>query len=300
MVQTIVVSNRKGGTGKTTVSVNLAAEFAAAGSRVLLVDLDSQNHCAVGLGMKAAKGAPTAHDLFRDANATMDSAVLATAYPYLSLVPADPLFEHGSGLRDRGLLARALTKPAITDAFDLVILDTPPSLDILLINALNAAHGVIVPSVPHPLSLEGVKQLMRILFKIKSGENPDLKIYRFVPVMVAEHINQHRLISGEIAHHFGTPKVLEGIRSDIKLAESFGAGQPIRAFAPRCRAAEDFAALWREVARVVASFGEGPSGTPPSWTPPTSTRWHSTQAVPRATPSPEGKTQMVIPTWRNG
>jgi chromosome partitioning protein len=98
---------------------------------------------------------------------------------------------------------------------------------------------------------------MRVLFMIKSKENPELKIYGFVPVMVAEHINQHRLISGEIAHQFGAPKVLGGIRSDIKLAESFGAGQPIRAFAPRCRAAEDFAALYREVARVVASFEEG-------------------------------------------
>jgi len=254
MVQTIVISNRKGGTGKTTVSVNLAAEFAALGRRVLLVDLDSQNHCAVGLGIRVARGAATAHDLFRDADATLDSAVRATAYPYLSIVPADPLFEHGSGLRDRGLLARALTKPAITDAFDLVILDTPPSLDILLINALNAAHGVIVPYVPHPLSLEGVKQLMRVLFMIKSGENPDLKIYGFVPVMVAEHITQHRLISGEIAHQFGAPKVLDGIRSDIKLAESFGAGQPIRAYAPRSRAAGDFAVLGQAVARVVATF----------------------------------------------
>jgi chromosome partitioning protein len=101
VVQTIAVSNRKGGTGKTTVSVNLAAEFAAAGRHVLLVDLDSQNHCAVGLGMKVARGAPTSHDLFRNAHATLDSAVRSTAYPFLSLVPADPLFEHGSGIRDR-------------------------------------------------------------------------------------------------------------------------------------------------------------------------------------------------------
>ena len=250
VVQTIAVSNRKGGTGKTTVAVNLAAEFAAAGRRVLLVDLDSQSHCAVGLGVKVARGAPTVHDLFRAGAATLESSVRATAFPFLSLAPADPLFEHGSGFRDQGLLSRALAEPAITDAFDLVILDTPPSLDILLLNALQAAHGVIVPYVPHPLSLEGVKQLMRVLFMIKSGENPDLKIYGLLPVMVAEHIREHRAITGAIEHQFGAPKVLAGIRTDIKLAESFGAGQPIRVYAPKSRAAEDFAALGRTLVGV--------------------------------------------------
>jgi len=255
--QVIAISNRKGGAGKTTVAVNLAAELAASGLRVLLVDLDSQNHCAVGLGVKVAKGTPTVHDLFRDAGATLDAAVRATAFPYLSLAPADTLFEHGSGFRDERILKRALAEAAITEAHDLVVLDTPPSLDILLINALNAAHAVIVPYVPHPLSLEGVKQLMRILFTVKSGLNPDLRILGFLPVMVAEHINQHRAISGEIAHQFGAPRVLPGIRTDIKLAEAFGAGQPIRAYAPRSRAADDFLALGQGVAKVIDSLGEG-------------------------------------------
>ena len=248
MLQSLVISNRKGGTGKTTVSVNLAAELAAQGLRVLLVDLDSQNHCAVGLGVQTPRGAATVHDLFRDATATLAAAVQATAYPNLFLVPADPLFEHGSGFRDEGLLGRALLEEGIGAAFDLVILDTPPSLDILLINALSAAQGIIVPYVPHPLSYEGVRQLMRVLFRIKSGANPALKIIGFLPVMVAEHIRQHRDITGEIAHQFGAPRVLSGIRTDIKLAEAFGAGQPIRRYAPRSRAAGDFAALAQAVA----------------------------------------------------
>lgn len=243
MVKTIVVSNRKGGTGKTTVSVNLAAEMAALGMRVLLVDLDSQNHCAAGLGVRTGKGTPTVHDLFRDSHSRIDAVVRETAHPCLCLAPADPLFEHGSGSNDEGLLARALAGRAISDAFDLVILDTPPSLDILLINALTAATGIIVPFVPHPLSLEGVRQLMRVLFRIKSGANPDLKITGFLPVMVAEHVRQHRAIAGEIGRQFGAPRVLAGIRNDIKLAEAFGSGQPIRSYAPKSRGAEDFAAL---------------------------------------------------------
>jgi len=248
MVQTLVISNRKGGTGKTTVAVNVAAELSALGRRVLLIDLDSQNHCAVGLGVRTGKETPTVHDLFREAGARLVSAVRETAYPFLHLIPADPLFEHGSGLRDEGLLARALADPAVADAFDLIILDTPPSLDILLINALTAAQGIVVPFVPHHLSFEGVRQLMRVLFRIKSGANPDLKIVGFLPVMVAEHIRQHRAITGEIARQFGAPRVLAGIRSDIKLAEAFGSGQPIRSYAPKSRGAEDFAALGRVLA----------------------------------------------------
>ena len=252
MTHILAISNRKGGTGKTTVAVNLAAEFAAAGRRVLLADLDSQNHCAVGLGVKVGRGEPTLHDLFRRAPGPLAGVVRATPYPDLWLAPADSLFEHGSGAVDEGLLARALGAPAVRAAFDLVVLDTPPSLDFLLISALNAADAVIVPYVPHPLSLEGVKQLMRVLFKIKSRANPDLRIHGYLPVMVAEHIREHRAITGEIARQFGEPKVLAGIRGDIKLAESFGAGAPIRAYAPRSRAAEDFAALARALAAATA------------------------------------------------
>lgn len=110
---------------------------------------------------------------------------------------------------------------------------------------------MIVPYVPHPLSLEGVKQLMRVLFTVKSGVNPDLRIDGFLPVMVAEHIKQHRAITAEIGHQFGMPRLLPGIRNDIKLAEAFGAGQPIRIFAPKSRAGEDFAALGRRLVEVL-------------------------------------------------
>jgi len=241
----LAISNRKGGTGKTTVSVNLAAELARAGRRVLLVDLDTQNHCAVGLGVKVGHGEPTVHDLFRPGPPALASLVRATAVPGLHLVPADPVFEHGSGSRDEGLLKAALADPGLQAAFDLVILDTPPSLDLLLINALTAADGLIVPYVPHHLSLEGVRQLMRVLYKIKSRANPGLKILGFLPVMVAEHIRQHKVVTASIAHQFGAPRVLPGIRTDIKLAEAFGTGQPVACYAPKSRAAEDFAALGR-------------------------------------------------------
>ena len=242
-LRVIAVCNRKGGAGKTTTSVNLAAELAQLGWRVLLLDLDSQGHCAVGLGFKTQAGQATVHSLFSDPAARLLDAVRDTAHANLALAAADQLFEHGSGTRDELRLAQALQDPALADRFDLVIVDTPPSLDLLLFNALSAAHWVLVPFVPHPLSYEGVRQLMRVLFRVMSKQNPDLKLLGFLPMMAAENIRQHRTITGDVARQFGAPRVLGAIRNDIKLAESFAAGLPARLYAPSSRGAQDYAAL---------------------------------------------------------
>ena len=242
-LRVIAVCNRKGGAGKTTTSVNVAAELAALGWRVLLLDLDSQGHCAVGLGVKAQAGAACVHSLFTTPQVRLLDTVRDTNLENLWLAPADQLFEHGSGVRDELLLARALADPAVAARFDLVIVDTPPSLDLLLLNALSAAHWVLVPFVPHPLSFEGVRQLMRVLFKVMSNQNPGLKLLGFLPTMAAENIRQHRATTGDVARQFGAPRVLPGIRNDIKLAEAFAVGQPVRAYAPSSRGAQDFSAL---------------------------------------------------------
>lgn len=245
-----VVSNRKGGAGKTTVAVNVAAELAALGLRVLLVDLDSQGHCAVGLGIKVGKGTPTVHDIFRRADARLAPAIQASAFENLSLAPADTLFEHGEGLRDEELLRRALADEEIVANFDVVVLDTPPSLDILLLNSLTAAHWVVVPFVPHPLSNEGVRQLMRVLFKIISGANQGLKLAGFLPVMGNDRTLIHRTVIGAVTHQFGAGRLLPMIRNDIRLAESFAAGKPIRYFAPKSNGAEDFLQLGNFLAQL--------------------------------------------------
>lgn len=242
-LRVIAVCNRKGGAGKTTTSVNLAAELAHLGWRVLLLDLDSQGHCAVGLGHKVLPGDATLHALFNKPNARLIDAVRDTPFANLALAPADQLFEHGSGTRDEMLLAQALQDPAIAARFDVVIVDTPPSLDLLLLNALSAAHWVLVPFVPHPLSYEGVRQLMRVLFRIMSKQNPSLKLLGFLPMMSADHIRQHRSITSDVGRQYGAPRVLGGIRNDIKLAESFAAGLPARHYAPGSRGAQDYAAL---------------------------------------------------------
>ncbi len=243
----ITVSNRKGGAGKTTVSVNLAATLAALGFRVLLIDLDSQGHCAVGLGIKVGREQRKSHDIFRASPCAISETIISSAYARLSLSPADQTFEHGSGSQDDTVLAKALNTPEIQHRFDVVVIDTPPSLDSLLLNALNAAHWVLIPFVPHPLSFEGIKQLTRVLFKVMSSSNPKLKILGFIPVMMANHINQHKQTMSNISNDFGGHRLLQGIRTDIRLAESFAAGRPIPYYDVKSRATADFVQLGKTI-----------------------------------------------------
>lgn len=243
----IAVSNRKGGTGKTTVSVNLAAEFAALGYRVLLIDLDSQGHCGVGLGIRVQLGDPNIHRLFINAETKIRDVIQPTFVENLWLAPSDPLFDHSSGMRETRRLGQALADENIAELFDIIVIDTPPSFDTLLINALTAATRVLIPYVPHHLSYEGIRQLTRALFRIMMRENRTLKILGFLPTMSAAHIRQHREVAGQVSHEFGALKALVGIRNDIRLAESFAAGMPIRFYAPKSRGAEDFASLAREI-----------------------------------------------------
>lgn len=274
----IAISNRKGGTGKTTAAVNLAAELALLGQRVLLVDLDSQGHCAVGLGMKISRGEATVHRLFTDPEARLATLIRATAFSNLALAPADQLFEHGSGLRDSTRLARALAEPEIGERFDVVIVDTPPSLDSLLLNALGAANWVLVPYIPHPLSFEGIRQLTRVLFKVMAGANPGLKILGFLPTTTADHIRQHRAVSGDVARQFGAHRVLPGIRNDVKLAEAFAAGQPVRYYAPASRGAQDFAALATSLLPALADAAPNYAADARATMP---TRYSVEEAIPR-------------------
>ncbi len=247
----IAISNRKGGTGKTTVSVNLAAELATSGRRVLLIDLDSQGHCAVGFGLRPKAGEPSVHRLFIDPTATLSEAIRPTVLQTLWLAPADPLFDHGSGERNDRRLRQAIVDERLAERFDLIVIDTPPSLDALLVNGLLAANRVLVPYVPHFLSYDGVRQLMRVLFKVMTRDNRELKILGFLPTMAAEHIRQHRAVTSEVSQQFGAHRVLPGIRNDIRLAEAFAAGQPIGLYAPKSRGAADFAQLAALLANVL-------------------------------------------------
>jgi len=241
MARTLVISNRKGGSGKSSTAVNVAAELAAQGQRVLLVDLDTQGHCAVGLGCKPQRDTPTVHG-FLAGQHSLRPAIIESSWPGLHLIPADPLFEHGGVGDNEAMLRQALQAEGLLADYDSIVLDTPPSLDGLLINALCAADRVLVPFVPHFLSGEGVRQLARLLFRVASrGLNEQLKVLGFLPVMVDLRIGQHREVNASLAHQFGAARLLPGIRTDIKVAEAFAVGKPVREHAPASRATADYA-----------------------------------------------------------
>jgi chromosome partitioning protein len=243
MARTLVISNRKGGSGKSSTSVNVAAELAARGQRVLLIDLDTQSHCAIGLGLKLQRDTPTVHG-FLAGRHTLRHALQQSAWPGLHLIPADPLFDHGAAGDDELKLNDALRAEGLADDYDTIVIDTPPSLDSLLLNALCAADRVLIPFLPHFLSGEGVRQLARVLFRVSSrGLNERLRILGFLPVMVDLRIGQHRNVNASLAHQFGAARLLPGIRTDIKVAEAFAQGKPVREHAPSSRAAADYAAV---------------------------------------------------------
>ncbi|MEK9711725.1 MAG: ParA family protein [Thalassolituus sp.] len=241
MAVRLVICNRKGGTGKTTVSVNLAAGLANTGLKVLLLDLDSQGHCSSGLGIKARDN--FIHDIFYKNDANFVASLRRTDIPNLWLCPADPNFDHSQGRLDPHRLSHVIESSGVDDAFDIIIMDTPPSLDMLLRNALLAARWVIVPFVPHYLSYEGVKQLVKLMYDIKKTENPDLQLKGFLPTMASQTKRHHRKIMNDVASHFGAQRMLPPIRCDIRLVDAFATGEPIQIFDPGSRGANDFGAL---------------------------------------------------------
>ncbi|MBN2885236.1 MAG: ParA family protein [Chromatiaceae bacterium] len=236
----LAITNRKGGTGKTTTAVNLAAGFAARGQRTLLIDLDTQGHCALGLGMSLGEGQPAAQHLFAETPIALEEAIVPSRWEGLHLIPADTSFQHDRTPSDEGALARALAAPAIAEGYDLILIDTPPSLDRLLLNALGAAHATLIPFVPHPLAEEGVRQLARLFFRVAMASNANLRLLGVLPIQFDGRTGQHKRGCAQLAHQYGRERLLPPIRNDIRLAEAFAAGQPIEVFAPRSRGAEDY------------------------------------------------------------
>lgn len=198
--------------------------------------------------MEIGRSIRTVHDLFRDPEFDIIDAVVATAWPNLWCLPADPLYE-GTGREGVGVsLLRSHLRRSEMTAYDVIVLDTPPALDLLLTNALAAADGVLIPLLAHALSSEGVKQLSRLFYKTVTTVNPDLKLQGVLPVMASPRIGHHRAVIADIGRQFGAERILRPIRSDIQLAAAFEARQPIRFFAPRSRGALDYYLLADDVA----------------------------------------------------
>ncbi len=256
MPRTITIANQKGGVGKTTTAVNLAASLAAGDRRTLLVDLDPQGNAgsAVGISRDAATG--SVYEALLDGR-PLSEVTQRTELEFLELVPAS---RHLVGAeielatvegRERRL-ADALAPVAST--YDFVIVDCPPSLGLLTLNGLVAANGVIVPLQCEYYALEGLADVLRTIDLVKSGANPHLSVDGIVLTMSAAN-NLAAQVEAEIRGHFTKEVFKTVIPRNVRLSEAPSHGKPILLYDPSSKGCASYLELAREVAQRVDALG---------------------------------------------
>jgi chromosome partitioning protein len=266
----IAIANQKGGVGKTTTAVNLAACLAAVGKRVLLFDLDPQANATSGLGLNKVEGA-SAYRVLLGEGSLLDK-VQATAYDRLAIVPSE-LDLCGAELElarlDRHLhrAAMALEPVLASGRFDLVVIDCPPSLGVLTLNAFAAADHVVVPLQCEYYALEGLSTLQRLITQVReTGINPRLQVLGVLMTMFDGRTRLSHQVVSEVRQHFG-PLVFETvIPRTTRLAEAPSFGQPIiyydkysaAAAAYEVLAQELLARLERQANPMAMTFASGP------------------------------------------
>ena len=250
MARVICIANQKGGVGKTTTSVNLSAALASRGRQVLLVDLDPQGNASSGLGLKKFE--------YQDANVyhvligerTIGEVIRVTSIPSLNVVPANPdlvgaEIELVDTPRREFKLKEAIQQ--ISSRYDYVLIDCPPSLGLLTLNALTSANTFIVPLQCEYYALEGLSQLLNTAGLVKKGINPDLRIEGIVLTMFDTRNNLSHQVVSEIQTHFGDKVFKAIIPRNVRLSEAPSHGQPIIEYDPRSIGAVKYLELAEEL-----------------------------------------------------
>lgn len=260
MAKLISVVNQKGGVGKTTTAVNFGAALATQGERVLLVDIDPQSNLTTHLGLGAKEGVEgdviesqpvpehTIYDVLKGQRRI--SEVIINRSENLDVVPSSLLLsaadlELGGVIGRELILKRALSE--VSANYDWVIIDCPPALGLLSLNALAAVEQVVVPVQSEYLALHGVRQLLDTIDQVKNVYNPDLRVGG---VLICLHDSRKRLaraVYDTIKTYFGEMVFETVIRENVSLAEAPASGQSIFEYAPRSPGAEDYAAFAEEM-----------------------------------------------------